>query len=113
MISARGDFAATYINGHVVAAGGLGECWFGEITLVFNVQSRRSGDVAWLLGNAGQPIAEVEAYNSDSDQWVAMTTPLPAPQCSASQVVYQGRLYIIGGLSLSGPTDSVSVVRSA
>jgi len=83
MSAKRGDFAAAFQSGKLVVAGGL--------------------------GNEGKPLSKAEAYDVAANQW----SPLPdmsVPLCSCSFTTVEGRLHVIGGLSVGGPSNAVEVL---
>ncbi|XP_070559250.1 kelch domain-containing protein 8A-like [Ptychodera flava] len=83
MICKRGDFSAAYLGGRVIAAVGM--------------------------GNQGNALSQVESFDLETNTWEKLE-PSPVPQCSCSSLVFQNRLYIIGGLSNKGPCNFVEAL---
>ncbi|XP_074644901.1 kelch domain-containing protein 8A-like [Tubulanus polymorphus] len=73
----RGDAAIGFVNDKVVIAGGL--------------------------GNAGKPLATVEAYDISTDSW-SQLPDMPSTHCSCSFLQYKKCLHVMGGLSVKGPS---------
>lgn len=83
MKTKRGDFAIGFHSGHVIAAGGL--------------------------GNEGKPMNLAEAYDPVSNQWKSLPN-MTVPLCSCSFVSVDGRLYVVGGLSVGGPSNAMEML---
>ncbi|XP_077987229.1 kelch domain-containing protein 8A-like [Glandiceps talaboti] len=78
MICKRGDFAATYIGGKVVAAVGM--------------------------GNEGNALSSAEMFDLETNTWEKLQ-PCPVAQCSIASILFKDKLHIIGGLSNQGPCN--------
>ena len=59
-----------------------------------------------MTGNAGKPLQEAEAYDPVKDDWTAISN-IPTAHCSCAYITFQGRLHIIGGLSIGGPSATM------
>jgi len=79
MPTKRGDFAVGVMGGKVVCAGGL--------------------------GNDGKPLATLEVYDVDSDSWSSVAD-CPSTHCSCTFTMFSDRMFVTGGLSLRGPSNS-------
>ncbi|GFS23819.1 kelch domain-containing protein 8B [Elysia marginata] len=84
MPTKRGDFAVGIVGGKLVCAGGL--------------------------GNDGKPLSVVEVFDVDSNSWVGVTD-MPSSHCSCSYTMYSEQLYVCGGLSCRGPSNSMEALR--
>ena len=62
---------------------------------------------SWLFGGHNVH-SSCEVYNPATNEWQLMPS-LKAPRCSASMVHFQGRLYVLGGTSV---TDGLSHTRA-
>jgi hypothetical protein len=62
-----------------------------------------------FLGNEGKPLNQAEAYDPAANKWKALPN-MPAPVCSCSFANSDGRLYIVGGLSVGGPSAAVAAL---
>ena len=60
-------------------------------------------------GNQGKPLSEVEAYDVNKDKWTRLLD-IPTPHCSCAYIGYRGRLHIIGGLSIGGPSGAMEAL---
>lgn len=79
----RGDFAVGVVGNRVICAGGL--------------------------GNQGKPLNSVEAFDWGSRKW-AETTDMPSAHCSCAHITHNGRLFVLGGLSMNGPGKKVEAL---
>ncbi|XP_060062953.1 kelch domain-containing protein 8B-like [Ylistrum balloti] len=79
----RGDFAVGVVGNRVVCAGGL--C------------------------NAGKPLNSVEAFDWGSKEW-SEVTDLPSAHCSCAYIMLNGRLHVVGGLTLGGAGKKVEAL---
>ena len=53
-------------------------------------------------------MATVESYDVVSDTW-RHHSDMPSAHCSCAYVARDNKLYVIGGLSLSGATNCISI----
>ena len=60
-------------------------------------------------GNEGKPLSSAEAYDPVADKWSALPN-MAVPLCSCSYVNCDGQLYVIGGLSVGGPSAAVELL---
>lgn len=60
-------------------------------------------------GNQGKPINKVEAYDLSSNKWVELGN-IPTTHCSCAYIMWDSKLYVIGGLSLQGPSNSMEAI---
>ncbi|XP_038676418.1 kelch domain-containing protein 8A-like isoform X1 [Scyliorhinus canicula] len=81
----RADFAAAYLRGRVIVAGGL-------------------GDQPTILGSA-------EAFHPIKNRWERLP-PMPTARCTCSSIVFKNRLLVIGGVS-HGPSNAVEALYLA
>ena len=59
-------------------------------------------------------LSAVESYDLDSDNWDKLPV-LPTPHCSCAFIMYQGKLYVVGGLSshgLSGAMEALTYTQT-
>ena len=82
----RGDFAAGVVAGCVVVAGGMG------------------GD-----SNTGLVNAERMRLSASTRKWTALD-PLPDQRLAPTAIVFDNKLYVIGGFGTGGPKASVFVL---
>ncbi|KAG2467554.1 kelch domain-containing protein 8A isoform X1 [Polypterus senegalus] len=82
MKTKRADFAAGFLNGRIIVAGGL--------------------------GNQPTVLDSVEAFDPDKRKWERLP-PLPTPRCSISSIIFQDRLLLVGGVSQC-PTPAVEAL---
>jgi len=59
--------------------------------------------------NEGKATTEVEGYDVATNTWTQLA-PMRAAACSVSHVEFQGKLYLVGGLSLTGPAAAVQAM---
>lgn len=85
MPTKRGDFTAVTIDNQVVVTGGL--------------------------GNQGTPLACTEWFDSQKKRWSAHSSELIHARCTGSSIVHQGRLYLFGGIGLTGPFGKCEVFK--
>lgn len=83
MPTRRGDFAIGVVGEKMVCAGGL--------------------------GSQGKPLQIVEAYNWRTDTWTEIKS-CPTTHCSCAFTMLNDRLFVIGGLSLGGPSSSMEAL---
>ncbi|MBN3274395.1 KLD8A protein, partial [Polyodon spathula] len=76
MKTKRADFASGYLRGRVIVAGGL--------------------------GNQPTVLGSVEAFLPGKKKWELLPS-LPTPRCSASSIIFQDRLLVVGGVN-QGPS---------
>ena len=62
-----------------------------------------------LSGNAGKPLNLGEVYDLASDSWTPLPD-MPTTHCSCAFIMYQGRLHVIGGLSVNGPSNAMEAI---
>ncbi|OWF35298.1 kelch domain-containing protein 8B-like [Mizuhopecten yessoensis] len=79
----RGDFAVGVVGTRIICAGGL--------------------------GNQGKPLNSVEAFDWGSKQWSEITD-LPSSHCSCAHIMLNGRLHILGGLTMGGAGKKVEAL---
>jgi len=96
----------------VVVVGGGG----GAVVVVWCVKSIKSllsaelvAVTVWLTGNDGKPLSQAEAYDPAVDTWTALPN-MYVPLCSCSFTSFDGRLYVIGGLTVGGPSASLQLL---
>ncbi|XP_069792563.1 kelch domain-containing protein 8A [Narcine bancroftii] len=82
MKTKRADFVAAYLQGRVIAAGGL-------------------GDQPAVLGSA-------EALHPVKNRWERLP-PLPTARCTCSSIVFKNWLFVMGGVS-QGPSNAVEAL---
>ncbi|WP_411822411.1 kelch repeat-containing protein [Leptospira sp. 'Mane'] len=73
-----------------------------------NVIFKRS---IWMIGGIGSdknPIADIDYYDPDTNQWGSSITKVPTPRINAQIVSHKNKIYIIGGLTKSGVSYSPS-----
>ncbi|XP_039248230.1 kelch domain-containing protein 8A-like [Styela clava] len=81
----RGDFTAVAIDNKVFITGGL--------------------------GNQGKPLASTEMFDPDSKKWKRLSD-MPVAHSTCSSIVFQGALYVFGGISPEGPSGACAVFKS-
>lgn len=67
----------------------------------------------WLVGGVGadnSPVSQIDLYDPIENRWYPSITRIPTPRAFASVVNFKGRIFVIGGLTKSGSTFSVSSV---
>ncbi|XP_033746811.1 kelch domain-containing protein 8B-like [Pecten maximus] len=79
----RGDFAVGAVGNRVICAGGL--------------------------GNNGKPLTSVEAFDWGSRKWSEITD-MPSAHCSCAHIMLNGRLHVVGGLTLGGAGKKVEAL---
>lgn len=62
--------------------------------------------MAGVAGNDGKPMSNAEFYDPVANKWSALPN-MSAPLCSCSFMPHDGRLYVIGGLTIGGPSASL------
>ncbi|WP_367897919.1 kelch repeat-containing protein [Leptospira sp. WS58.C1] len=65
----------------------------------------------WLVGGVGadnNPVAQIDLYDPVDNHWYPSITRVPTPRAFASVVNFKGKIFVIGGLTKSGSTFSVS-----
>nr|CAB3259344.1 kelch domain-containing protein 8A-like [Phallusia mammillata] len=73
----RGDFSCTTMDNQVLVVGGL--------------------------GNGGKPISSVELFDPESKKWKRLAD-MPKERSTAGSILYQGKFFIIGGVTVDGPS---------
>ena len=81
----RGDFTGVTVDNQVVVAGGL--------------------------GNQGTPLSSTEWFDTQKKRWSNHSSELNYARCTGSSVVHQGRVYVLGGIGLEGPTGKCEVFK--
>lgn len=62
-----------------------------------------------VVGNAGKPLQEAEAYDPEADTWTSLAN-IPTAHCSCAYIMFQDKLHIVGGLSIGGPSASMEAL---
>lgn len=62
-----------------------------------------------LIGNEGKPLGQAEAYDPAANKWSALPN-MSMPLCSCSFTTLDGRLAVIGGLTVGGPSASLQLL---
>ena len=62
-----------------------------------------------LAGNTGKPLCEAEAFDPVANTWTSLPS-MSLPLCSCSFTTFDNQLYVIGGLTVGGPSASVQVL---
>jgi len=63
----------------------------------------------WLAGSDGKPLCQAEMFDPAVNTWTALTN-MSVPICSCSFMTFNGRLHVIGGLTVGGPSASLQVL---
>ena len=86
MPTKRGDFAAVAVDNRVIVTGGL--------------------------GNQGTPIASTELFDPETKKWKRLSD-MPQGCSTCASTVFQGDLFIFGGLGPSGPTAACCALKNS
>ncbi|TGK53863.1 galactose oxidase [Leptospira kanakyensis] len=65
----------------------------------------------WIVGGTGvdnNPIGPIDYYDPITNTWSQAVTSIPTPRVNAQIVSHNGKIFIIGGMTKSGGTYSVS-----
>lgn len=66
-------------------------------------------ELSTLTGNDGKPLSEAEMFDPAANTWTALPN-MSVPLCSCSFTTFDGRLNVIGGLTIGGPSASLQVL---
>jgi len=66
-------------------------------------------ELSILTGNEGKPLCQAEAFDPAVNTWTALPS-MSTPLCSCSFMAFDGRLHVIGGLTVGGPSASLQVL---
>jgi N-acetylneuraminic acid mutarotase len=66
------------------------------------------GRLASMAVSNGSTTDIVEEYDPATDRWGFLKTRMPTPRDSSLAAVYQGRIYVVGGQSITAISNSVS-----
>ena len=73
---------------------------------------KKYGIISFLfLGNTGKPLDSVEGYDWESNTWSKLPN-MPTSHCSCAYITFNGKLHIIGGLSMKGPSNAMEALGS-
>ena len=60
-------------------------------------------------GNQGKPLDIIEIYDPETDSW-SSGKEMPLAHCSCAYILFEEKLYVMGGLSGQGPTNCVESI---
>ena len=76
-------------------------CAHNEASMLLIVQN-----TLLLTGTSGKPLSEAEAYDPAANTWTSLPS-MSLPLASCSFTTSDNRLYVIGGLTIGGPSASL------
>jgi len=104
---------------------GASAAWLETASLPMGIRygaAFSAGNLAYVIGgrNGGEPVSTIYYSGIDSDgsigfgtddHWETNARPLPEPRAAAAWVLNDGWIYLLGGMTPSGTTDSIIRAR--